>query len=105
VLVITRDAVILIGTIVLHLLTGEARVKPSWIGKTATAMQMTAIACVLLQLSLFTATIPIFRWRLTIDFLDIPVTIAALFTLLSGIGYVMGGIRQLQAEGHAHARP
>jgi len=28
---------------------------------------------------------------------------AGFFTLLSGVVYVMDGVRQLQAEGHAHA--
>lgn len=105
VLVITRDAVILIGTAVLHLLTGQAKVKPSWSGKSATALQMTAIAFVLLQLNFFTRTLTIFHQAVTIDFLDIPVVLAGFFTLISGIGYVMDGIRQLQAGGHAHAKP
>jgi hypothetical protein len=29
---------------------------------------------------------------------------AGLFTFISGVVYVMDGVRQLQAEGHAHAR-
>jgi len=33
VLVITRDAVILIGSAVLHILNGTVRVRPSWTGK------------------------------------------------------------------------
>jgi len=37
-----------------------------------------------------------------INFLDIPVTLAGIFTLISGIGYVMRGIRQFQAGGHAY---
>jgi hypothetical protein len=32
------------------------------------------------------------------------VIVAGLFTLISGVIYVMEGVRQLQAEGHAHAR-
>jgi uncharacterized membrane protein HdeD (DUF308 family) len=30
------------------------------------------------------------------------VLVAGAFTLISGILYVTGGVRQLQAEGHAH---
>src|SRR5437868_10821744 len=44
VLVISRDAVILIGSAVLHVLNGKVRVQPSWTGKVATFLQMTAIA-------------------------------------------------------------
>jgi hypothetical protein len=31
------------------------------------------------------------------------VSVAGAFTLISGIIYMMEGVRQLQAEGHAHA--
>src|ERR1700726_3134464 len=90
VLVITRDVVILVGSAVLHLLIGKVRVKPNWTGKVATVCQMCALAWVMLQLR----------------FLPLPfvVMVAGFFTLVSGIIYVMDGVRQLQAEGHANAR-
>ena len=90
VLVITRDAVILVGSAVLFLLNGKVQVKTSWTGKVATVLQMVAIAWVMLQLR----------------FLPLPYVViaAGLFTLVSGIIYVMNGVRQLQAEGHANAR-
>jgi len=102
VLVITRDAVIVIGTTLLHYLSGEVQVKPSWMGKTATALQMVAISMVLLQLNFFQRTVLIFGQSVEFNFLDIPVTLAGIFTLASGIGYVMRGIRQFQAGGHAN---
>lgn len=102
VLVITRDAVILIGSVVLHLLAGKLQVKPSWTGKTATAFQMIAIALVLLQLNLFHRTVSFLGQKFAFDFLDIPVALAGLFTLISGVGYVAEGFRQLQAGGHAN---
>src|SRR5438445_516238 len=43
VLVVARDAVIVIGTLTLHFLNGSVHVRPSWMGKTATALQMVAI--------------------------------------------------------------
>jgi CDP-diacylglycerol--glycerol-3-phosphate 3-phosphatidyltransferase len=88
VLVITRDAVILVGSAVLHLLNGKVQVRPSWTGKVATVCQMCAIAWVMLQLR----------------FLPLPfvVIVAGFFTIVSGVIYVMDGVRQLQAEGHAH---
>src|SRR6266481_4080167 len=49
VLVITRDVVILVGSVVLHVLNGKVEVRPSWTGKTATVLQMAAIAWVMLQ--------------------------------------------------------
>jgi CDP-diacylglycerol--glycerol-3-phosphate 3-phosphatidyltransferase len=90
VLVITRDAFILLGAIVLHLLNGKVRVKPTWTGKVATVLQMIAIAWVMLQ----------FRF---IPLLAIVIA-AGVFTFISGVVYLLEGIRQLQAEGHAHAR-
>src|SRR5438270_6199914 len=87
VLVITRDAVILIGAVILHLLNGKVRVKPSWVGKVATVLQMAAIAWVMLQLHL----LPL-MWV---------VIAAGVFTLASGVIYVLDGMRQLQAGGHA----
>ncbi len=90
VLVITRDVVILVGAVVLHLLNGKVTVRPRWTGKVATVCQMLAIGWVMLQFRF----IPLF----------IVVIVAAVFTFLSGIAYVMDGVRQLQAEGHAHAR-
>jgi CDP-diacylglycerol--glycerol-3-phosphate 3-phosphatidyltransferase len=89
VLVITRDAVILVGAAVLHLLIGsKMRVKPHWTGKVATVCQMCAIGWVMLQVRLLP--------------LMLVVIVAGVFTLISGVVYVLDGVRQLQAEGHAH---
>jgi len=90
VLVITRDAVILVGSAVLHLLNGKVKVRTSWTGKVATVLQMAALAWVMLQLR----------------FLSLVYVVAAagLFTFISGVIYVMDGVRQLQAEGHANAK-
>ncbi|HEY6112052.1 MAG TPA: CDP-diacylglycerol--glycerol-3-phosphate 3-phosphatidyltransferase [Chthoniobacterales bacterium] len=90
VLVITRDAVILVGAVVLYLLNGKVDVKPNWTGKIATVLQMIAIGWVMLQ----------FRFLPLL----LVVACAGLFTFVSGVVYVVEGIRQLQAAGHAHAR-
>ena len=103
VLVITRDAVIVIGTLVLHFLVGKLQVKPSWLGKTATAFQMIAISCVLLQFKYtLQLPVPLAGGRIEVDFLDIPIALAGFFTLISGIGYVMSGIQQLQGSDHGN---
>ena len=90
VLVITRDAVILVGAILLHVLNGKVHIKPSWTGKVATVLQMCAIGWVMLQ----------------IHFIPLPfvVALAGVFTFISGVIYVLDGVRQLQAEGHTNAR-
>src|SRR6266567_6273987 len=92
VLVISRDAVILVGAIVLYLLNGKVQVKPNWTGKVATVLQMIAIGWVMLQFHF----LPLLY----------VVIAAGVFTLISGIVYVTDGVRQLQAAGHAHpAKP
>jgi CDP-diacylglycerol--glycerol-3-phosphate 3-phosphatidyltransferase len=90
VLVITRDAVILFGSAVLHILNGKVRVRPSWTGKVATVLQMGAIAWVMLQMQI----IPLIYI----------VGAAGFFTFVSGVIYVRDGVRQLSAEGHANAK-
>ena len=89
VLVITRDAVILVGSAVLHLLNGKVQVKPTWTGKVATFFQMAAIGWVMLQLRFFP--------------LIYVVAAAGFFTLVSGVIYVMDGFRQLGEHGQSKA--
>src|SRR5215831_16491210 len=87
VLVITRDAVILVGAVILHFFIGnKMKVKPSWTGKVATVCQMCAIAWVMLQIHFLPLTLI--------------VIVAGVFTSVSGVIYVLEGVRQLQAEGH-----
>ena len=88
VLVISRDSILFVGAGILYLLVGKVQVKPHWTGKIATVLQMFAIGWVMLQLRV----VPLFYVVLA----------AGAFTLISGIVYVTDGVRQLQAEGHAH---
>ncbi len=104
VLVVTRDIVIVSGTLALHYLNGTVRVRPSWTGKTATALQMIALALCMLQLNLFQTTLTLGSRTIPVSFLDLPVLLAALFTFISGIGYVADGIGQLQSHGHADSK-
>jgi cardiolipin synthase len=88
VLVISRDAILLVGTFILYLLNGKVSVKPHWTGKVATVLQMIAIGWVMVQLHVVPLVYIVFA--------------AGLFTLISGIVYVTDGVRQLQVAGHAH---
>jgi CDP-diacylglycerol--glycerol-3-phosphate 3-phosphatidyltransferase len=100
VLVIARDVIVLTGAMVLQFLNGKVKVRPSWTGKTATALQMVALSLVLLQLNFFSTTVRVGSWTVPVDFIDIPVYLAGLFTAVSGFGYIVEGVRQLQAGGH-----
>ena len=79
VIVIARDVVILVGCGLLKFFTGDVEVRPSILGKIATALQMAAVAWVLLQ-------IPEQQWI---------VWAAGLFTLLSGLGYMWRGMNAM----------
>lgn len=81
VLVISRDVILLAGTIFLHLFTGHVTVRPRWVGKCATFFQMLTLGWVLLQIEQ-----PSFQW---------PMLAAGVFTFTSGIWYVWDGVRQL----------
>lgn len=85
VLVIARDIVILVGCGLLKFLTGDVEVRPSALGKISTALQMAAVAWVLLQ-------IPGQHWV---------VWAAGLFTLLSGLGYIWRGMDSLGGAARA----
>ena len=99
-LIVARDVVILSGTVTLHFLNGSVRVRPTWTGKTATALQMVAIALCMLQWNWFQKTLAIGRWTLDFGSLDLAVWLAGFFTLVSGFGYVVRGIAQLHDKGH-----
>lgn len=79
VLVIARDVVVVTGSALLHVINGNVHIKPSVSGKIATMLQMIAISWTMLQL-------PNHHW---------PIFAAGAFVLVSGIGYILDGLRQL----------
>ena len=79
VLVIARDAVIVSGSIILQHLNGDVHIRATPMGKMATVLQMTAISWTMLQLPHYL----------------IPIYAAGAFTLVSGVGYVLDGLRQM----------
>lgn len=100
VLVITRDAIVVVGAAMLHMLNGSVQVKPSLTGKASTAAQMVALVLVMLQ---FNPSIHEFTFgatKMELSFLDLAVYVAGFFTAVSGFGYIVDGIGQLQARGH-----
>ncbi|MDD5349138.1 MAG: CDP-diacylglycerol--glycerol-3-phosphate 3-phosphatidyltransferase [Chthoniobacteraceae bacterium] len=98
ILVISRDSLVVAGALLLHFLNGKVRIRPRWTGKAATALQMLAITAAMLQ-----NDHPGQTGATSHPWMDGLVAAAGLFTFLSGIGYVVDGIRQLQAGDHANA--
>ena len=82
--VIGRDVLLLIGLIVIYITAGRPVIRPRWVGKTATVLQMTVVLWAFLKLSEL--------WLLWLAVL------AAVLTGISGILYVLDGIKQLSAH-------
>lgn len=88
-LVISRDALLVMGSVVIHITVGHTEVKPRISGKIATFFQMGLILWVLAQ-----APVSAFPWVLGA---------AAGFTLISAYQYIADGIRQLEKT-HIHGK-
>ncbi|MCM8796865.1 MAG: CDP-alcohol phosphatidyltransferase family protein [Candidatus Omnitrophica bacterium] len=77
--VISRDAIILLGTLVIYLVRQNLDIYPTKLGKITTISQMAAVISVLLQLSFSF----IFWW------------VAVVFTVVSGFDYIKRGFKIL----------
>ena len=82
ILVVSRDVILVLGSLVIYVMTGAFEIIPSRLGKAATFAQMLTIICALAGSPLLHAALPI--------------TVA--FTVASGIGYLRRGNRLL--NGH-----
>jgi cardiolipin synthase len=82
--VISRDVLLLLGMVVIHFTCGKVAVKPHLIGKGATVLQMVAVCWALL--------------KLPVGWLHWFALGAALCTGVSGVIYVLDGVRQLSAS-------
>ena len=90
VLVLSRDLMLVTGSLVIHTIIGNAVVLPRWSGKAATFFQMTLIGWVLAN-----GNDLAFLWVLGA---------ATALTGLSAIQYLADGIRQLETP-HVHEHP
>lgn len=90
-LVVSREALLIAGALLLHYLVGDLRMRPHWIGKTSTFLLMVAIAWVMLQLPL--------------PFGKVIMLATSIFVLASTAIYIADGIGQFQASGHGEAEP
>ncbi|MDP8263442.1 MAG: CDP-alcohol phosphatidyltransferase family protein [Candidatus Ancaeobacter aquaticus] len=89
--VISRDIIIVMGSLIIYLMTGTLRVEPSFLGKMTTFFQMTMIIWIL-----FMFPHPEYIWRF-----------AGGFTIVSGLGYIYSGSKQFngsQSHNNEHAK-
>lgn len=95
--IIGRDVLLVAGLGVIHMTVGKAVVRPRWVGKVATVLQMSVVLWVLL------------KWHGTV--LNVLTLAAAITTGISGLLYIWDGVRQLSASPSSapipgqHARP
>ena len=84
VLVISRDAILLGGFALIHLLIGKTLPRPRIVGKLATFFQMLTLGWIMLKIGR-----PTHEW---------PMVAAGFFTFCSGIWYIFDGIKQFNAH-------
>ena len=77
IIVISRDVIIVLGSVIVYVVTNNLRVAPSAIGKMTTFFQMVTIVSILIQ----------FKYSFVVW------NIAVLFTIISGVDYVIKGSR------------
>jgi cardiolipin synthase (CMP-forming) len=83
-IILSRDVLLLLGLGVIHFVCGKVRVRPHPLGKIATVLQMGAVMWTL------------FKWPPA--WLPAWTVGAALFTGVSGLIYLLDGVRQLSAS-------
>lgn len=83
IVVISRDVIIIVGSVVIYFIKGGLNIKPSPLGKITTFFQMITVLCVLLK----------FRYS------PIVWNVMVAFTVVSGLDYVVKGSRILN-ENH-----
>jgi CDP-diacylglycerol--glycerol-3-phosphate 3-phosphatidyltransferase len=82
--ILSRDAILIMGLLLIQHVCGKANVRPIMIGKVSTVLQMICVLWVLMKLS------PQILFFLAIA--------AATSTAVSGVIYVLEGVRQLSAS-------
>jgi cardiolipin synthase (CMP-forming) len=79
IIIISRDVIIVLGSVIVYLLKGDIKVSPSIIGKITTFFQMMTIVCILVRF----------------EHSNLIWNIAVILTILSGIDYIVKGSRMM----------
>ena len=92
--VVSRDLVLSVGVLVIHVAGGTVHPAPSWLGKLSTVFQMAMV--LVAMISFYFGVLPrvprLFAW------------ITALFTVTSGLQYIVQGLKQLNPPAGAAQR-
>ena len=90
-LVLGRDVILSAGALIVHHVCGQVRIRPNFVGKLATVLQMAIIVWVLC------------RW--SGEWLEFLIWGTAVSTGISGAVYLLDGIQQLSASPSSSATP
>jgi len=82
IIVISRDAIIVLGSAIIHMINGKVNITPTILGKITTVLQMFTVLTLLLQLKIFSVIIYAMIF----------------FTVLSGLDYIRIGSRQFNGS-------
>lgn len=93
--IIGRDVIILAGMIVIQFTVGKVTARPHVVGKVATVLQMISVLWVLLKWDVGGGAKWLLGWTVA----------AALLTGISGIIYMLDGVRQLSRSPRSAAPP
>lgn len=92
IVVISRDVIIVLGLVIIHMVAGSVKIAPNMMGKLTTFFQMVAIAFVLFRVPI-SSPVWMTIWGLV-----------ALFTIASGVGYIIRDSRYLNEKGGQYKR-
>jgi len=88
IIVVSRDLILIVGTLILHLTETRFNIDPSWLGKSTTVIQLLYIVMVLAWI--------IFKKDMSL--LTPFLFLTAVVTVLSGLHYILRGIRLVNAH-------
>ena len=83
IIVVSRDLILIVGTLILHLIQTRTDIAPTWLGKSTTVIQLLYIVMVFLLIT----------FEMDIGFLLPFLFLTATLTILSGLHYILRGIR------------
>ena len=83
--VVSRDLILSVGVVVIHVAGGTVHPTPSWLGKASTLCQMTTVLLAMLA----------FYFRMLMSLPRTAAWVTAFFTVASGLQYLVHGLKQL----------
>ena len=83
--VVSRDLILSVGVVVIHVAGGTVHPTPSWLGKASTLFQMTTVLSAMLA----------FYFKMLLSLPRAAAWVTAFFTIASGLQYLVLGLKQL----------